>query len=297
MKQTFGKGIESLIPNKKQKNIEKSATKKEAVFYIEVERIKSNPYQPRREFNMDALNSLAESIREHGILQPLVVAKIETSGLKDKSMQTQYQLIAGERRLMASKIIGLKEVPVIVRHPTNKERLELSLVENVQRQDLNPIEKAEAFDRLHKEFGLTHEKIGQLAGITRPVVSNMVRFLGLSQEIKQAIRENKITEGLAKAILLTKEPQKRKVVFDKILRDNLNVREAEHLARKLNIWQPGKGVKKEIVDELVDLEMKFKELFGVTAKTIKLKLEDGRPKLTVFFDSKHEAEKLLNDLK
>ncbi|MGB2762620.1 MAG: ParB/RepB/Spo0J family partition protein [Minisyncoccales bacterium] len=297
MKQSFGKGIESLIPNKKQKNIEKSATKKEAIFYIEIERIKSNPYQPRKQFNMDALNSLAESIREHGILQPLIVTKIETPGLEDKSMQIQYQLIAGERRLMASKIIGLKEVPVIIRQPTNKEKLEISLVENVQRQDLNPIEKAEAFDRLHKEFGLTHEKIGQLAGITRPVVSNMVRFLGLSQEIKQAIKENRINEGQAKAILLTKEPEKRKAVFGKILRDSLNVREAEHFARKLNIWQPSEGVKKEILDELVDLEMKFKELFGVSAKTIRLKLEDGRPKLTVFFDSKHEVEKLLKNLK
>jgi len=298
MKQSFGKGIESLIPKKKQKNIEKPVSKKEAVFFIEIEKIKSNPYQPRKEFNIEALNSLAESIREYGILQPLIVTKVEITNSNGKGVRTEYQLIAGERRLMASKVAGLKEVPVIIRKPTDKEKLEMSLIENVQRFDLNPIEKAEAFNRLHKEFGMTHEKISEMSGIGRVAVTNHIRLLDLSEEIKEAIRAGKINEGQARAILLTKGPKKQKAVFQKILKDGLNVRESEYFAQKLNIWKPMKNnLKTGISDEIINFEMRFKEIFGVTAKTVRLVLEKGRPKLTVFFDSKGQIKKILEKLK
>ena len=298
MKQSFGKGIESLIPKKKQKTVEKAVSKKEAVFFIEIEKIKSNPYQPRKEFNMEALNSLAESIREYGILQPLIVTKVEITNSNGKGIRTEYQLIAGERRLMASKIAGLKEVPVIIRKPTDKEKLEISLIENVQRFDLNPIEKAEAFNRLHKEFGMTHEKISELAGIGRVAVTNHIRLLDLSEEIKEAARAGKINEGQARAILLTKGSEKQKAVFQKILKDGLNVRETEYFAQKLNIWKPVKNnLKTGISDEIINFEMRFKEIFGVTAKTVRLVLEKGRPKLTVFFDSKGQIKKILEKLK
>jgi ParB family chromosome partitioning protein len=297
MRHSFGRGIESLIPNKKQKNIEKPTGKKEAVFYIEVEKIKSNPYQPRKQFDAEALDSLAESIQEYGVLQPLIATKVESSDPKGKNIWTEYQLIAGERRLMAAKMAGLREVPVIIRKPNEKEKLEISLIENIQRLDLNPIEKAEAFERLHEEFGMTHEKIGELAGLARPAVSNALRLLDLSEEIKQAIKEGKINEGQAKAILLVKEPQKRNIVFQKILRDGLNVREVEFFAKKLNVWKPSKtNLKTEFSDELGGLEIKLKELFGVTAKTINLKLEQGRPKLTIFFDSRYQVEKIIKEL-
>ncbi len=298
MKQSFGKGIESLIPKKKQKSIEKAVSKKEAVFSIEIEKIKSNPYQPRKEFNMEALNSLAESIREYGILQPLIVTKVEITNPNGRGIRTEYQLIAGERRLMASKIAGFKEVPVIIRKPTDKEKLEMSLIENVQRFDLNPIEKAEAFNYLHKKFGMTHEKISGLAGIGRVAVTNHIRLLDLSEEIKEAVRAEKINEGQARAILLTKGPKKQKAVFQKILKDGLNVRESEYFAQKLNIWKPMKNnLKIGISDEIINFEMQFKEIFGVTAKTVRLVLEKGRPKLTVFFDSKGQIKKILEKLK
>jgi ParB family chromosome partitioning protein len=298
MRQSFGKGIESLIPKKKQKSVEKPVSRKEAVFFIEIEKIKSNPYQPRKEFNMEALNSLAESIREYGILQPLIVTKIEKANSKGKSIRTEYQLIAGERRLMASKIAGLKEVPVIIRKPTDKERLEMSLIENVQRFDLNPIEKAEAFNRLHKEFGMTHEKIGELVGLGRVAVTNHIRLLDLAGDIKEAVRTRKINEGQARAILLTKGGKKQKAVFEKILKDGLNVRESEYFAQKLNIWKPVKNnLRTDISDEIINFEMQFKEIFGVTAKTVRLVLEKGRPKLTVFFDSPGGIKKVLEKFK
>lgn len=289
MRQSFGKGIESLIPNKKEKLNEKSATKKEAVFSIEIGRIKSNPYQPRKEFNAEALKALAESIREHGILQPLIVSKIENLGTD--GLTTEYQLIAGERRLMAAKMIGLTQVPVIIRRPTDREKLEVSLIENVQRLDLNPMEKAEAFKRLHNEFGLTHNQIGLMAGMARESVTNNIRLLDLSDEIKATIREGKISEGHAKAILFAKSPEKQKTVFEKILRDGLNVREAEYFAKKIGFWKPPvkKVISKQIFDELEDLEMQIKEIFGVSSKTIKLKIERGRPFLTVLFHSNNEV--------
>ena len=296
MRNNFGKGIESLIPKKGQEKVEEKI-KKEAVFYIEVEKIKSNPYQPRKQFDLDALKALSDSIREYGILQPLIVSKLAASEANKEGMRAEYQLIAGERRLMASRMIGLTQVPVIIRKPNNKEKLELSLIENIQRLDLNPMEKAEAYDRLNKEFDLTHTRIAEMAGVSRETISNCVRLIGLSDEVKETIREGKLSEGHARAILLAKEPEKQKVVFQKILKDGLNVRETEYLAKKLNIWQPLKGnLKVEVSDHFKDLEMKFKEIFGISAKTIKFALESGRPKLTIIFDSQHEAEKLIKKI-
>lgn len=296
MKQTFGKGLESLIPNKIQKINSESIRREESIFYVNIDKIKSNPFQPRKEFDSVALNSLAESIREYGILQPLVVSKTEKASSQGRTIIAEYQLIAGERRLMASRIAGLKEVPVVIRRPTDKEKLEISLIENIQRQDLNPMEKAEAFDRLQKEFNLTHAKIGEMAGISRTAVTNYIRFLGFSDDIKQALRENKITEGLGRAILMTKNIDDRRFILKKILEENLNVREAEHLARKINISQPNIKIKGDIIQELRDLELKIRDFFGVSAKTINLRLVDGRPKLTIFFNSRKYVEDLINDL-
>lgn len=306
MRQSFGKGIESLIPNKKEKLNEKTALKKEAVFSIEIGRIKSNPYQPRKEFDPEAIKALSESIREHGILQPLIVSKINNANIDSisaGSISAEYQLIAGERRLMAAKMIGLTQVPVIIRNPTDKEKLEVSLIENVQRLDLNPIEKAEAFKRLHDEFGLTHNQIGVMAGMARESVTNNIRLLELPGEVRDSLRAGKISEGHAKAILFVKTPEKQKALFEKILRDGLNVRESEYLGKKIGFWKPPvkKTISRQIFDELESLEMQIKEIFGVSSKTVKLKMERGRPILTVLFHSNNEVlnfiEKLNNKVK
>ena len=232
MSNTFGRGLESLIP--KKGGDQPLPTKQEPIFYIEIEKIKSNPYQPRKNFDQDSLKALAESIREHGILQPLLASRIQ----KDSGGPTEYQLVAGERRLLAAKIAGLGQVPVIVRVPTEQEKLEVALIENVQREDLNALEKAEAFKRLQDEFKFLQKDIAQMIGKSRESVANTLRLLDLPLEIKDGLRENKISEGHARAILAVQDSEKQKNVFAIVVRNGLSVREAEGLAQKLNIWQP-----------------------------------------------------------
>ena len=288
MKQTFGKGLESLIPRKTAKESATSETKQEPIFYIEIEKIKSNPYQPRKNFDQEGLNALADSVREFGILQPLLVSRIE------KETGTEYQLIAGERRFLAAKMVGLNQVPVIVKDPTEKEKLEVSLIENVQRLDLNAMEKAEAYSRLQHDFNFLQKDVAKLCGKSREAVANTLRLLELPDEIKVAVREEKISEGHARAMLAVSDAQKQKVVFVKTLRDGLNVREVENLVARLNIWQPVKRKVSAASQEVKSLEEKIRNVLGI--KTIKLRMEGGRPKLTIFFNSKKEVDGLFKKL-
>src|SRR3989344_1254812 len=184
MSNTFGRGLELLIP--KKGGDQPLPTKQEPIFYIEIEKIKSNPYQPRKTFDQDGLKALAESIREHGILQPLLVSRMQ----KDTGGPTEYQLVAGERRLLAAKMAGLSQVPVIVRVSTEREKLEVALIENVQREDLDALEKAEAFKRLQDEFKFLQKDIAQMIGKSRESVANTLRLLDLPLEIKDGLREN-----------------------------------------------------------------------------------------------------------
>jgi len=289
MKQTFGKGMESLIPRKTAKESAVSETKQEPIFYIEIEKIKSNPYQPRKNFDQDGLNALADSVREFGILQPLLVSRVE------KETGTEYQLIAGERRFLAAKMVGLNQVPVIVKDPTEKEKLEVSLIENVQRLDLNAMEKAEAYSRLQQEFNFLQKDVAKLCGKSREAVANTLRLLELPEEIKVALREERLSEGHARAMLAVSDAQKQKVVFVKTLRDGLNVREVESLVARLNIWQPVKRKVSAASQEVKHLEEKIRNILGI--KTIKLRIEGGRPKLTIFFNSKKEVDGLFKKLK
>jgi len=285
MSVSFGRGIESLIPKKRPE--ESLPSKKEAVFYIEIEKIQPNHYQPRKEFDQESLNSLAESIREHGVLQPLIVTRLEEG--------KKYQLIAGERRLLAAKIAGLKQVPVIIKDSleTEREKLEISLIENIQRLDLNPIERAEAFKRLEEEFHFSHAEIAKLAGVSRPAVTNTIRLLKLPREIKEALKVGKISEGQAKAILMAKEPEKQKMLFNKVIKEGLSVREIERLAQKLDVWQP-KPKTLKFLEEFKELEEKAKKIFGT--ENLKFGMQLGKPKLTIFFKNKEEAENLLKRL-
>lgn len=290
MKNTFGKGLESLIPKKSEKEQKASEDKKEPVFYIEIERIRPNPYQPRKNFDQDGLKTLADSIKEHGILQPLLVSRLEL-----EQGQVEYQLVAGERRLLSAKMVGLTQVPVLVREPTEKEKLEVSLIENVQRLDLNPMEKAEAYKRLQEEFNFLQKDIAKLVGKSREAVANTIRLLDLPAELEEALREEKISEGHARAMLAVENPQKQKALFVRTLRDGLNVREVESLTQKLNIWQPVKKQISAASQEIKNLEEKIRSVLGM--KTLKLRMEAGRPKLTIFFNSKKDLETLLKRIK
>ena len=290
MKQTFGKGVESLIPKKGEKTQKGSVVKQEPIFYIELEKIKSNPYQPRKYFDNLGLESLASSIREHGVLQPLLVSRIE----KD-SGYIEYQLVAGERRLLAAKMVGLTQVPVIVRKPTEQEKLVVSIVENVQRMDLSPLEKAEAYKRLQEEFNFLQKDVARLVGKSREAVANTMRLIELPKDIKQALKDEKITEGHARAMLAVGDIQKQKIVFSRTVRDGLNVREVESLIQKINIWQPAKRQASPASKEIKDMEDEIRNAFGI--KTLKLRMSAGRPKLDVFFSSKKELEDLLKKMK
>ena len=207
--------------------------RKESVFWIETSRILPNPFQPRREFDEGALKDLAESIREYGVLQPVVVTRKESQTANGRVVE--YELLAGERRLRASKLIGLHQIPVIIREQTSdKVKLELAIVENVQREDLNPLEKARAFKQLIDQFGMLQREIAEKIGKSREVVANTLRLLTLPQEMQTAVAEGKITEGHTRPLLmLTDHPDDQKNLYQNILTNSLSVREAERAARSI----------------------------------------------------------------
>lgn len=290
MSSSFGKGIESLIPKKNIKTRTNLKGKKEAIFYIEISKIKPNPSQPRKDFNKQGLKDLAESIRNYGILQPLIVNRLQKEG------KVEYRLIAGERRFASAKIAGLTQVPVIIKEPTEREELEISMIENIQRTDLNPIEKAEAFQRFYEEFGLTQKEIARVCGVSREVVANSIRIIKLSDRIKQGIKEKKITEGHAKAIMSVKNSDKQEILFDKIIKNSLSVREAENMAQKLNLVIPkSEKAPSGLREEVKELEKRFKKVFSMDK--LKMNIASGCPKLVIPFKDKKEAEKFLSEFK
>ncbi len=236
MKKFFGlgRGLESLIPAKTTKVVPKIL---DNVFYIEINKIKPNPNQPRRDFDKDGLKELAASIKKYGVLQPLLVSKIETE--TEKGLNVEYELIAGERRLRAAKLAGLPHVPAIVKDNFDESRLklEVSLVENLQREDLNPVEEAEAYARLANEFNLTQKEIAAKVAKSREVVANAVRIITLPADIKEALRAGKIARTHARALLAFKDETKQHEMFKQILAGNFAVRELEVAAKEYHAAQ------------------------------------------------------------
>jgi len=209
----------------------------DSIFWIEVEKIKPNPLQPRKEFGEEGLCALAESIRQYGVLQPLVVTRKELE-TPDGGLSVEYELIAGERRLRASKIAGLSQVPVLIRNgeESDQMKLELAIIENVQREDLNPVDRAFAFNRLMKDFGYTHTEIGKKIGKSRMYVANTIRILKLPEEMTGAVRMGKMSEGHTRPLLmLSDRPAEQLTLFKEILFRHITVREAENLARRVAV--------------------------------------------------------------
>jgi len=236
----MGKGLRSLIPAKSgddeilyQKNSEPFRVKKESVFDIETNKIVPNPMQPRQEMDKEDLAGLAESIKEHGILQPLIVTK----SIKDlnKGQDVEYTLIAGHRRWQAARMIGLKHVPAIIRDTTEQQKLELALVENIQRADLPALDRGRAFKRLSEEFDLTHQEIAQRVGKSREVITNTIRLLNLPQDVQDGLTVGKITEGHARTIAGIKSPQTQRALYEEILKNNLSVRQIEQRVREVAV--------------------------------------------------------------
>jgi ParB family chromosome partitioning protein len=264
-----------------------------SIFWVDTSKIAPNPFQPRREFNEHALHDLADSIRQYGVLQPLVVTRVE-SYKPDGGMEVSYELIAGERRLRASQIAQLQQVPVIIRSETdNKVKLELAIIENLQREDLNAIDRALAFDQLHREFNLTHAEIGKRMGKSRVYVSNSLRLLALPDEIKKSLMEGHITEGHTRPLLmLIDRPEEQLTLFKEILSKNLSVRDAEKIARR--VAQDKIRKKEFMIDPRIrDYELKISENLGT-----RVQIEQGEKggKIVIDYFSQQDLDKLIHSL-
>ncbi len=291
----IGKGIESLIP-KKDPSTNEEKVRKDFIFWIETEKIKPNPYQPRKEFDEGALQSLADSIKKYGMIQPIIVNKIEKKN--EKGISCEYQIVAGERRWRASKILGLKQIPAIIKEQTNKERLEVALIENVQRKNLNPIDKAEAFNQLKKEFGLLDKEIAKLSGLSREVVTNSLRILALPEEVKDALKSGVISEGHARALLGAKENKLIKELLNEIISNGYSVRETERRVKERNAGATAKKkeIKKPIengIDEF--LEKKVKQILNL--EDIKIEKKKTTIRLSFDFSSIDDINQWLKKLR
>ncbi len=264
------------------KSLQESAFFSNAIFFIEVDKIKPNPFQPRREFDQSKLQDLADSIKMYGILQPLVVTRKEIVK-EDGGLATEYELIAGERRLRASKLAGLREVPALIRAKEDDDRakLELAIIENLQREDISPVDKARAFKQLAEKFKMTHGEIAKKVGKSREYVSNSIRVLGLPEEMLDAMSQGKITEGHSRPLLmLIDRPEEQHVLFKDIMLRKLTVRDAEKISRKIAIEKVRKT--NLLPDaELMEIEHEIGTILG-TRVNIAKKDEGGRIQIDFF---------------
>ncbi len=264
-----------------------------SIFWVEVDRISPNPYQPRKEFNDDKIAELAGSIRQYGVLQPLVVTRKETER-DDGGITVEYELISGERRLRASKMAGIPQVPVIIRaqEETSKMKLELAIIENLQREDLNAIDRALAFKQLVDEFNLKHIEIAKKVGKSREYVSNTLRLLGLPENIQSALVAGNISEGHARPLLMLGErPAERDTLFKEITTKKLTVRESERIARRI---ATDKARKQDLSPELIGLEKELTETLGTRVQIEQRSKNGGKVHIDYF--SPEDLKRLLDML-
>ncbi len=272
----LGKGLDALIPSGMPSQPEGGT------LLVSIDQIIPNPLQPRHLIENGSLEELAHSIREHGVLQPLIVTF--------DSQANNYTLVAGERRWRAAKLAGLESVPVLVRQVTEQQRLELALIENVQRADLMPLETAEAFRHLNEDFGLTHEEIAYRVGKSRAVVTNTIRLLNLPEPVRQALAEQKISEGHARALLALSSAVAQVNVLNTILQKDLTVRQTEELVRALSGVRPEPAPHKPPDPEIEALEERLRAGLG-TRVTLRHGKRGGT--LTIHYYSDEELNALI----
>lgn len=266
----------------------------DAVFWIEVTKINPNPYQPRREFDEAKLKDLSESIRMYGVLQPLIVTRKEVYH-DGGGMSVEYELISGERRLRASRLAGLVQVPALIKtgEEDGRVKLELAIIENLQREDLNPVDRARSFDRLAKEFGLKQAQIAVKVGKSREYVSNSLRILALPGEMITALEEGKISEGHTRPLLmLSDRPEEQLVLFKEIMAKKLTVREAEALSRRVATDRI-RNKDKYLDPAIIEMERTFTESLGTRVRIEKNK-EGGT--VTIDFFSPDDLRALLEKM-
>ncbi len=243
----LGKGLDSLIPDKVG-NTEANEEEAKDEMMVNINKVEPNRAQPRKKFDEDALLELAESIKQFGILQPLLV--------QDQS--AYYELIAGERRWRAAKLAGIKEIPVIIKKFNEQERVEISLIENIQREDLNPIEEAIAYKRLFEEFHLKQDEIAERVSKSRTTVTNAMRLLKLDEKVQQMVIDEMLTTGHARALLAVEDQEAQYMVAQKIFDEKLSVRETEKLIKKiLNGGQETQKIEKKDEEDLKRLKIVY----------------------------------------
>lgn len=288
----LGKGLDSLIPNKTIKAVEKPANKvqkekikaeKPGETMVKITQVEPNREQPRKDFDEDALLELADSIKQFGVLQPLLVQK----------KNDYYEIIAGERRWRAAKLAGLKEVPVLVREYTEQEVVEISLIENIQRENLNPIEEAIAYKRLLKEFHLKQDEIAERVSKSRTAVTNSMRLLKLNSKVQRMVIDDMISTGHARALLALEDEEQQYTIANKIFDEKLSVRETEKLIKILK--NPKKTAKKEKIEHTFiyeNLEEKMKGIMG-TKVNVNPK-SNGKGKIEIEYYSEEELERIFD---
>ena len=276
----LGKGLDALIPGDTTQEPAGNANQ------IPIDQIRPNPSQPRMEMSNEGLQELAASIREHGIIQPLILTR--------DNGDDHYTLIAGERRLRAAKIAGLESVPAIIREASDQERLELALIENIQRENLTPLESAEAYQRLNDEFGLHQDQIAERVGKSRVAVTNTIRLLKLPDEAKKAMNDGKISEGHARALLGLTTMQAQIAALQTIVKNELNVRQTEELVRKLTGIKPNQETPKATKSpEVRALEEELRTHLGTK---VSLNPSGKGGSITIHYYSEEELDALIKQL-
>jgi len=278
----LGKGLSALIsaaPSANVQQVEKN------VIFIPINKIQPNPYQPRATFQEESIKELAESIRIHGILQPIIVTY---------SANDEYQIIAGERRLLAAKHLGLTEVPAIVKKVTPQEHLILSLIENLQREDLNPIEEAQGYQQLIDEFGLTQEELARYVGKTRPYIANTLRILKLPEEVKDLVASGKISPAHARTLVGIEDEKLLEKLVDRIMLEGLTVRELEFIKGSLSKSRKKRSAGINKPPEAMLLEDELQKVF---ATKVRICGNDKKGKIEIYYFSLDDFNRILKLLR
>ncbi|MGG0668945.1 ParB/RepB/Spo0J family partition protein [Sporosarcina koreensis] len=274
MAKGLGKGLNALFPDE-------SLTKAESIESIRLKSITVNPYQPRKLFDENAIQELSESIKEHGILQPIIVRKVGTI----------YEIVVGERRFRAAKLAGLAEIPAVIRQLTDEESMEMAILENLQREDLTPIEEAEAYQKLMDNLSLTQEQLAFRLGKSRPHIANHIRLLTLPEKVRNMITDGKLSMGHGRTLLGLRKKEQILLIAEKTISEGLNVRQLEKLVHRINenVPRETKPEKKNIF--LEEQESNLREYFG-TNVTIKKSKNKGR--IEIEFFTEEDLERILD---
>lgn len=283
----LGRGLDNLIPNKINTTIEVSEEEKKQEVMVNINSVEPNREQPRKNFNEDALLELSDSIKQFGVLQPLLV----------QNRDSYYEIIAGERRWRAAKMAGIKEIPVIIKDLSPMEIVEISLIENIQREDLNPIEEALAYKRLLNEFDLKQDELAERISKSRTAVTNSMRLLKLNEQVQQMVVDEMLTTGHARALLSIENPEQQYTTAQKVFDEKLSVRETEKLVKKLLKGDKKENAKKndeemkrmEIIYQ--DIAEKMKQVLG-TKVTINPKNKD-KGRIEIEYYDQDQLEQLL----